>query len=506
MAARHLVGWHLHELHITGNHFHGVRSGINLDGYDDAKVDVSRQHLRDEWRQRRRSGQPFRSAFTTGSSYTGVHDNDFSGAGTDLNLRNLTDDVIVDFSGTDNTSTTNVEILGGTGNDHLTGSEGIDIIAGDGLKPGETGGAAGTYGAPGLGNDVIHALGGDDFVYGQSGNDVIHGGAGNDTIFGDADNDTIYGDADNDTIYGGDGIDTIEGGSGNDTIDGGEGDDTAVFVEDFSSLSIIKVGSTYYVSNGTDLDTITGVENFSFNGHTVNLDLNPDALDQTRGPKIDSVVESGTDEDSTPSTLQVNETASAGTNVATVAASDPNLVAGDALTFTLVDVDGNPYTGPFSITKTGDGTAVVKVNGSLDYEAATSHSFSVKVTDGHGHSMTRPVSVGVLDVDDAPVASPVTLTASNEDAQRTITAAELLAGVTDADTQPAGLEITSCHHRDRRRLARQQQQRHLDLHSGSQQRHAGHLQLHRERRHLELQLHCHARPGARQRRSGRLRR
>ena len=105
--------------------------------------------------------------------------------------------------------------------------------------------------------------------------------------------DRSHGDAGNDTIYGGDGNDTIEGGAGSDTIDGGAGIDTAVFAEDFSSLSIIKVGSTYYVSNGTDLDTITGVENFSFNGHTVNLTSNPDALDQTKGPSIDSIVESG---------------------------------------------------------------------------------------------------------------------------------------------------------------------------------------------------------------------
>ena len=156
--------------------------------------------------------------------------------------------------------------MAGTGDDDLTGSNGVDIIAGDGLKPGETGGSAGSYGAPGLGNDVIHALGGDDFVFGQSGNDVIHGGAGNDTIFGDADNDTIYGDADNDTIYGGDGNDTIEGGAGNDTIDGGAGIDTVQGYD--ASYHVARDGGEWVVKNSTETDSLTNVEKAVIEGQT----------------------------------------------------------------------------------------------------------------------------------------------------------------------------------------------------------------------------------------------
>ena len=286
-------------------------------------------------------------------------------------------------------------------------SNGVDIIAGDGLKPGETGGAAGTYGAPGLGNDMIDALGGDDFVFGQSGNDTINGGAGNDTI------------------YGGDGI------------------DTAVFAEDFSALAIVKVGATYYISNGTDLDTVTNVEKFSFNGHTVDLSTNPNGLDATQGPHIDSIVDTGPNGDSNLNTLAVSETAVLGDAVATVTASDPNLVAGDVLTFALVDGLGNPYTGPFAIAKTGDGTAVITVNGALDFETLALHGVTVKVTDAHGHSHTQAINIGLLDVNEAPVASTVNLGSVIEDNGRDIAASELLAGMSDVDSVLTASSITN---------------------------------------------------------------
>jgi hypothetical protein len=151
------------QLDITGNHFNGVRSGINLDGYDNTKVVVS-----DNTFETNGGGATIGTGISigtpTGTTYTGIHDNHFDGADSDLNLRNVTVDVTIDYSGTHNTTTTTAEILAGTGDDHITGSNGIDIIAGDGLKPGETGGAAGSFGAPNLGDDTINALGGDDFV------------------------------------------------------------------------------------------------------------------------------------------------------------------------------------------------------------------------------------------------------------------------------------------------------------------------------------------------------
>ena len=136
------------DLDITGNAFEWVRSGLNLDGYDDARVDMSGNRFLTDGSSATVGTGVSIGIPATGTTYENIQDNDFSGAGTDLNLRNVTGDVTVDFSGTDNTSTTTVEILAGTGDDDLTGSNGVDIIAGDGLKPGETGGLAGSYDAP----------------------------------------------------------------------------------------------------------------------------------------------------------------------------------------------------------------------------------------------------------------------------------------------------------------------------------------------------------------------
>ena len=63
----------------------------------------------------------------------------------------------------------------------------------------------------------------------------------------------------------------------------------------------------------------------------------------------------------------------------------------------------------------------------------------MKVTDGSGHSVTQAVSIGVLNVNEAPSAGTVNLGSILEDAAggRDITAAELLAGVTDVDSSAA---------------------------------------------------------------------
>jgi uncharacterized delta-60 repeat protein len=83
------------------------------------------------------------------------------------------------------------DLIGGGGNDSLTGSSLVNRI----------------YGL--AGNDVIH-LG--------SGNDYAEGGAGNDTIYGDAGRDQLYGNGGNDTFFAKDNeVDSLDGGSGTDS-------------------------------------------------------------------------------------------------------------------------------------------------------------------------------------------------------------------------------------------------------------------------------------------------
>ena len=83
----------------------------------------------------------------------------------------------------------------------VTGSVGDDTIDCTGASPGKT-----IIG--GLGNDTIT---GTDFA------DTINGGDGNDTMTG------VGGD---DAMTGGDGNDTMTGSAGNDTLDGGSGANT----------------------------------------------------------------------------------------------------------------------------------------------------------------------------------------------------------------------------------------------------------------------------------------
>jgi hypothetical protein len=58
---------------------------------------------------------------------------------------------------------------------------------------------------------------GNDYLEGSSGVDVFYGGAGHDRLLGYSGNDFLYGDGDNDTL---------EGGAGNDYFHGGDGFDT----------------------------------------------------------------------------------------------------------------------------------------------------------------------------------------------------------------------------------------------------------------------------------------
>jgi hypothetical protein len=98
----------------------------------------------------------------------------------------------------------------------VTGTIGDDTIDCTNASPGKT------------------IIGGDgnDTITGTAFNDVITGGDGNDTVTGGPGDDTIDAGNGNDTVTGGPGNDTIEGGNGNDTLTGGDGDDTVTDIGD----------------------------------------------------------------------------------------------------------------------------------------------------------------------------------------------------------------------------------------------------------------------------------
>ena len=92
------------------------------------------------------------------------------------------------------------------------------------------------------------------------------------------------------------------------------------------------------------------------------------------------------------------------------------------------------------------GALVLNADGSFSYthdgSETASDSFTYKANDGTADSNTVTVAITVTPVNDPPVAGPVTLAAIAEDSgARLITAGELLAGVSDADS--ATLTITA---------------------------------------------------------------
>ena len=128
---------------------------------------------------------------------------------------------------TDNTDNKNnkegANLYGGSGSDHIFGSNRNDFISGD-LDTQEA------HVDKDAGNDLIFGLGGMDTIHGDNGNDIILGdGNTSGGILGVTEesqhgSDTLYGGGGDDSIYGGGGDDTIHGGADNDSLFGDEGD------------------------------------------------------------------------------------------------------------------------------------------------------------------------------------------------------------------------------------------------------------------------------------------
>ena len=155
----------------------------------------------------------------------------------------------------------NVTILGTDGFDHLTGTEGTDVMHGlagdDGLiawlgitRPDRRdficGGDGDDRMSPGVGSDFVDGgrgadqgdgFRGNDTLLGGSGPDQLNGAEGSDTVDGGPGNDLILNsiarqnDPNSDVYLGGDGNDWVRAGGsssgffGEDFISGGEGDD-----------------------------------------------------------------------------------------------------------------------------------------------------------------------------------------------------------------------------------------------------------------------------------------
>lgn len=122
-----------------------------------------------------------------------------------------------------------ISVLGGNGNDTLSGVGGTDKFYGGAGNDSLSGGNGGDFLDGGNDSDIIDGGDGLDSLYGGNGKDtllgsygtdVCNGGAGNDSLVGGGGNDGLEGGGDFDYISGGDGTDSLYGGNGHDTLSG----------------------------------------------------------------------------------------------------------------------------------------------------------------------------------------------------------------------------------------------------------------------------------------------
>ena len=195
-------------------------------------------------------------------------------------LASLPDDVqvVVESLGGDDvievrgSITRRVQLIGGQGNDRLTGGNRDDLL---------DGGEGKNTLKSGLGNDVVLAGSGDDRIENAGGNDTIDAGEGRNTVTADGGDNLIVTGAGNDRIttkggrdvirsgggddriHSGGGDDIIVGGTGNDRIDGGEGRDLLIGglgadrLDDDDQENLIVAGFTSFDFNDAALRALS---------------------------------------------------------------------------------------------------------------------------------------------------------------------------------------------------------------------------------------------------------
>jgi len=121
--------------------------------------------------------------------------------------------------------------------------------------------SGGTADGDNISLDIERVIGGsgNDFITGSAAANSIPAGPGNDTVFGGLGDNSIDGSEGNDSLAGEGGNDVLTGGVGNDTMTGGGGDD--VFIANDGVADTLDGGSgTDSATVDTGLDTFTNIE------------------------------------------------------------------------------------------------------------------------------------------------------------------------------------------------------------------------------------------------------
>ncbi|MCG7392258.1 cadherin domain-containing protein [Microvirga sp. ACRRW] len=196
-------------------------------------------------------------------------------------------------------------------------------------------------------------------------------------------------------------------------------------------------GKSILVANGALLD----YETAPFHDITVRVKDGGHSIERVIRISLNDVAEAPANvspRDITLSTLSVNENAKNGTLIGLLGAVDDNI--GDTFTYTLEDdADGR-----FEIF---NGRLRVKDGSRLDYEAASSHTIKVRVTDKGGLSFEKEFVIRLNDVDETPVNHAPTIPTVPGDKKVTNatdngTAVNPFKGVTFADAENDTLTAT----------------------------------------------------------------
>ncbi len=161
-------------------------------------------------------------------------------------------------------------LIGGEGNDTLSGRSGRDFIEGGAGNDTIQGGRGADTILAGDGNDIVNGGRGADNILGGSGGDILRGGAGQDNIIGEDGGDALIGGAGQDILSGGNGEDILQGGAGHDELDGGDGNDT-LFGGNGRDILIGGDGNDTLIGGaGRDTAIFSGSEdNYTVSGSTI---------------------------------------------------------------------------------------------------------------------------------------------------------------------------------------------------------------------------------------------
>ena len=155
------------------------------------------------------------------------------------------------------------------------------------------------------------------------------------------------------------------------------------------------------VADGSQLDYETATS------HDITVRVTDSAgntYDEVMSISVSNVNETPTD--LTMSGFEVNEGTANGTVVGTAAATDPD--AGETFSYSLTDDAG----GRFTIDAT-TGQITVADGSQLDYETATSHDITVRVTDSGGNTYDETYTIGVNDQNESANTYEASVTAHN---------------------------------------------------------------------------------------------